>query len=121
MRLEQVGPELWRIPRDARRGMRVPGLVEPAARVTAAIRGAASAVEPGHGAAEDLARIESEGRLGGADPERVSVRARERGRRQLGTLGSGNHFLEVQVVDEIHDAGAAARLGLAVGQVTLMI
>jgi tRNA-splicing ligase RtcB len=232
MRLEQVGPQLWRIPRDERRGMRVPGLVVADERLIAAIRGDASleqlangatlpgivraalampdihqgyglpvggvvatdgehgvvspgaigfdincgvrllrtgleaqalagrlealvealytgipagvgsrgalaldataldavlargaawAVESGHGGAEDLARIESEGRLDGADPERVSVRARERGRRQLGTLGSGNHFLEVQVVDEIHDAGAAARLGLAVGQVTLMI
>jgi len=84
-------------------------------------RGAAWAVESGHGDAADLAHIESEGRLDGADPDRVSTRARERGRRQLGTLGSGNHFLEVQVVDEVYDARAAQRLGLAAGHVTLMI
>jgi tRNA-splicing ligase RtcB len=84
-------------------------------------RGAAWAVESGHGDAADLAHIESEGRLEGADPDRVSTRARERGRRQLGTLGSGNHFLEVQVVDEVYDARAAQRLGLAAGHVTLMI
>ncbi len=84
-------------------------------------RGAAWAVESGHGRVEDLARIESEGRLEGAAPDRVSPRARERGRRQLGTLGSGNHFLEVQVVDEVYDARAAAALGVSTGQVTLMI
>jgi tRNA-splicing ligase RtcB (3'-phosphate/5'-hydroxy nucleic acid ligase) len=84
-------------------------------------RGAAWAVESGYGDAADLAHIESEGRLDGADPDRVSTRARERGRRQLGTLGSGNHFVEVQVVDEVYDARAAQRFGLAAGQVTLMI
>jgi tRNA-splicing ligase RtcB len=84
-------------------------------------RGAAWAVSAGYGVAEDVERIESHGGLDGADPGHVSDRARERGRRQLGTLGSGNHFLEVQVVDEVHDASAAARLGVHVGQVTLMI
>jgi tRNA-splicing ligase RtcB len=232
MQLEQVGPQLWRIPRDERRGMRVPGLVVADERLIASIRsdasleqlangatlpgivraalampdihqgyglpvggvvatdaergvvspgaigfdincgvrllrtgleagelegrlealvdalyaaiptgvgsrgvaaldarqleevlarGAAWAVEAGYGLAADLASIESEGRLGGADPGRVSPRARERGRGQLGTLGSGNHFLEVQVVDEVYDARAAAALGVAAGQVTLMI
>src|SRR5436190_2736637 len=84
-------------------------------------RGAAWAVESGHGDAADLAHIESEGRLDGADPDRVSTRARERGRRQLGTLGSGNHFLEVQVVDEVEDARTAEALGLHVGQAMVMI
>ncbi len=84
-------------------------------------RGAAWAVSAGYGVAEDVERIESQGGLDGADPGHVSDRARERGRRQLGTLGSGNHFLEVQVVDEVHDAAAAARLGVHAGQVTLMI
>ncbi|MGH7276141.1 MAG: RtcB family protein [Candidatus Rokuibacteriota bacterium] len=232
MQLEQVGPYLWRIPRDEARGMRVPGLVVADARLIAAIRsdasleqlanattlpgivkaalampdihqgyglpvggvvatdaehgvispgaigfdincgvrllrtgleaaalaprmgalidrlyeaiptgvgsrgslsldaqaldgvlarGAAWAVSGGYGVAEDVERIESEGRLDGADPGRVGDRARERGRRQLGTLGSGNHFLEVQVVDEVHDPAAAAQLGVHAGQVTLMI
>src|SRR5712692_8954056 len=130
MQLEQVGPQLWRIPRDERRGMRVPGLVVADERLIASIRsdasleqlangatlpgivraalampdihqgyglpvgggvaaldarqleevlarGAAWAVEAGYGLAEDLASIESEGRLEGADPGRVSPRARE--------------------------------------------
>jgi tRNA-splicing ligase RtcB len=84
-------------------------------------RGAAWATASGYGLAEDVARIESEGRLEGADPDRVSPRARERGRRQLGSLGSGNHFLEIQIVDEIHDAVAAESLGVHAGQVALMI
>lgn len=84
-------------------------------------RGAAWAVERGYGLGEDLGRIESDGRLAAADPARVSDRARERGRRQLGTLGSGNHFLEVQVVDEVHDERAASALGVRAGQLTVMI
>ena len=60
-------------------------------------------------------------RLAGAQPDRVSARARERGLRQLGSLGSGNHFLELQIVDEIHDAAAAAALGVRAGQLTVMI
>jgi tRNA-splicing ligase RtcB (3'-phosphate/5'-hydroxy nucleic acid ligase) len=59
--------------------------------------------------------------LAGADPRDVSEGARERGRGQLGTLGSGNHFLEVQEVDEVYDEHAAAALGLDVGSVTIMI
>jgi tRNA-splicing ligase RtcB len=84
-------------------------------------RGAAWAVERGWGDAEDLERLESGGRLHGAGPENVSGHALDRGRRQLGTLGSGNHFLEVQVVDEVYDASAARRVGVGPGQVTLMI
>jgi tRNA-splicing ligase RtcB len=84
-------------------------------------RGAAWAVEAGYGVPADLERIESRGSLEGADPARVSARARERGTRQLGTLGSGNHFLEVQVVDEVYDPGEAARLGVRAGQLTVMI
>jgi tRNA-splicing ligase RtcB len=83
--------------------------------------GARWAVERGHGEAADLAALESSGCLSGADPEAVSRHAVERGVRQLGSLGSGNHFLEVQAVDEVYDAAAAARFGLDVGQLTLMI
>ncbi|MBI2205660.1 MAG: RtcB family protein [Candidatus Rokubacteria bacterium] len=93
------------------------------ARETAAVMadGARWAVAQGHGLAEDVQRIESDGSLAGAAPDRVSPQAIERGRRQLGTLGSGNHFLEVQVVDEIFDAEAAAAFGVRAGQVTVMI
>jgi tRNA-splicing ligase RtcB len=84
-------------------------------------RGARWAVENGYGRAEDLHHIEEHGTIGGADPEVVSDRALERGRNQLGTLGSGNHFLEIDLVDEIHDPKAAEVLGLFPGQITVSI
>jgi tRNA-splicing ligase RtcB (3'-phosphate/5'-hydroxy nucleic acid ligase) len=71
--------------------------------------------------AEDIEFTESRGRLEGADPSAVSARARERGADQLGTLGSGNHFVEVQRVDEVHDRAAAEALGLSERQVTVLI
>ena len=70
---------------------------------------------------EDLAVTESGGCLPGADPDAVSHEAKRRGADQCGTLGAGNHFIEVQVVDEIFDAEAAARLGLEAGSVAVMI
>jgi tRNA-splicing ligase RtcB len=73
------------------------------------------------GRPEDLAFIESGGVITGADPGQVSERAKQRGEDQLGTLGGGNHFIEVQVVDAIHDERAAQALGLAPGQVTVLI
>jgi tRNA-splicing ligase RtcB len=84
-------------------------------------KGAAWAVERGWGDQEDLEHLESDGCIPAADPEQVSDHALGRGRRQLGTLGSGNHFLEVQVVDEVYDTQAADRLGLRAGRLTLMI
>ena len=84
-------------------------------------KGAAWAVERGHGNASDLDHIESRGCIPGSDPGAVSDRAFERGRDQLGTLGSGNHFAEIQYVSEIYDAAAAAALGLHEDQVTVMI
>jgi tRNA-splicing ligase RtcB len=75
----------------------------------------------GVGTAEDVAATESEGRLEGADPDRVSERARERGSGQLGTVGSGNHFIELQRVEEIIDRETAAAFGLRRGQVTVLI
>jgi tRNA-splicing ligase RtcB (3'-phosphate/5'-hydroxy nucleic acid ligase) len=83
--------------------------------------GAAWAAARGQGRSEDVERIESGGRLPGAQPDSVSAHAMERGRRQLGSLGSGNHFIEVQVVDEIHDEATAARFGVRQGEVTVMI
>ncbi len=74
-----------------------------------------------HGLEEDLERIESGGRLRKADAARVSQRAKQRGHDQLGTLGGGNHFIEVQEVEEVFDAEAAAALGLWKGQTTLLI
>ena len=83
--------------------------------------GAAFAVERGHGTRRDLERCEDGGVLAGADPAAVSDRALLRGLHQVGSLGSGNHFLEVQVVDEILDADVADAFGLAVGRVCVMI
>ncbi len=79
------------------------------------------AVSRGLGWADDLERTEEHGRLAGADPSAVSARAHERGADQLGTLGSGNHFLEIEVVDEIGDAVAAEAFGLRLGQVVVSI
>jgi len=84
-------------------------------------QGAAWVVRRGYGRPEDLERTESGGCLEGADAGAVSDRAMERGRGQVGTLGSGNHFLEVQVVDEIYDPTVAEVFGLHRGQVTVMI
>ena len=75
----------------------------------------------GIGTAEDLELTESGGRLDGADPAALSERARERGGGQLGTLGSGNHFVEIERVDEVHDREAAEAFGLREGQVTVLI
>jgi len=84
-------------------------------------QGARWAVSHGFGSATDLDHIEEHGMLAGADPDVISERALERGRAQLGTLGSGNHFLEIQQVEAIHDEEAATALGLRLGQVTVSI
>jgi tRNA-splicing ligase RtcB len=83
--------------------------------------GARYAVAHGHGIDDDLAHCEDGGRLGGADPYEVSPRAFGRGAHQVGSLGAGNHFLEVQVVDEIVDPDTAHGFGLAPGHVCVMI
>jgi tRNA-splicing ligase RtcB len=83
--------------------------------------GARWAVERGYGSPDDLDHIEEGGTLSGADSALVSDRARERGQGQLGTLGSGNHFAELQYVAEIYDEPVAKAFGLAPGQVTVMI
>ena len=76
------------------------------------VRGSAWMVEHGYGDAEDLDATESRGALPGADPAKVSERARERGLAQLGTIGSGNHFLEVQAVEQIYDEDVARAFGI---------
>ena len=83
--------------------------------------GAAWAVEQGLGEAEDLETSEASGCIEGADPDAVSHKAYERGRDQLGTLGSGNHFLEAEIVEKIYDEQAANVLGLFPGQLTVLI
>ncbi|RLE67746.1 MAG: RNA-splicing ligase RtcB [Thermoprotei archaeon] len=85
------------------------------------VKGARWAVEEGMGIKEDLEATEEGGELKGARPELISPKAYERGRGQVGTLGSGNHFLEVQVVDEIYDEKLAKTLGIFLGQITIMI
>lgn len=84
-------------------------------------RGARWAVEQGFGDAGDIEKIESGGCIAGADSSLISNKAYERGKAQQGTLGSGNHFLEVQYVDEIYDERAANSLGLFHDQITVMI
>jgi len=84
-------------------------------------RGARWVVEEGYGVPEDLDRIEDGGTLAHADPEQVSERAIRRGRDQVGTVGSGNHFIEVGFVDQVLDEGAAEALGLTHGTVTVFI
>jgi tRNA-splicing ligase RtcB len=83
--------------------------------------GAGWVVEQGQGRPADLDRLESAGCLPGADPDALSPRAVERGLDQVGTLGGGNHFGEVGVVDEVYDRETAAAFGLAPGTVTFFI
>ncbi|MGB2855586.1 MAG: RtcB family protein [Dehalococcoidia bacterium] len=76
------------------------------------LKGAGWAVAAGYGEPEDLEFTEDHGCLKGADPDKVSVKAKTRGAPQSGTLGSGNHFLEIQVVDEVYDAEIAQAFGI---------
>ena len=84
-------------------------------------KGAGWAVNQGFGYREDLKFIEERGCIEGADPSLISNRALERGRPQLGTLGSGNHFVEIGYVDEVYDENAARVLGLFKDQVTIIV
>ena len=83
--------------------------------------GARYVVSRGFGSNDDIEHTEAGGRLEGAEPDLVSERAYQRGAGQCGSLGAGNHFLEVQVVEEVYEPAAAAAMGLAAGQVTFMI
>ncbi|MBI4377661.1 MAG: RtcB family protein [Nitrospinae bacterium] len=85
------------------------------------LKGAGWAVEKGYGTQEDLEHTEAYGRLEGADPDKVSDRSLERGKRQVGTLGSGNHFLEIQYVEEVYDEKAASIMGIEKDSITVMI
>jgi tRNA-splicing ligase RtcB len=83
--------------------------------------GAQWAVEQGWGRAEDLERTEEEGRMQGADPAQVSDFAKKRQRAEMGTLGSGNHYLEVQHVVEVFDTGTADTFGIHAGDILVSI
>ncbi len=85
------------------------------------IRGSRWAVENGYGTSEDLLNTEEHGALAGAKPRAISKRAFKRGLSQLGTLGSGNHFLEIQLVEKIYDTSTAHSFGLSEGDITIMI
>jgi tRNA-splicing ligase RtcB len=85
------------------------------------LKGAKWAVEKGYGTQEDLECTEEYGAIQGADPLAVSDRAYERGKAQSGTLGSGNHFLEIQVIDQLYDRELVDEFGLNLGQITIMI
>jgi tRNA-splicing ligase RtcB (3'-phosphate/5'-hydroxy nucleic acid ligase) len=84
-------------------------------------RGAAFLVKKGYGEAGDLESLEAGGQLSAADPDQVSDKAKTRGKDQLGTLGSGNHFVEVDEVAEVYDEEAAAAFGLRQGQISAII
>jgi len=95
--------------------------VNPAQERQLMVKGAGWAVSQGYGVKEDLEYCEENGAIEGADPDQVSQRAYERGKAQSGTLGSGNHFIEVQEVEKIYDNNIAEIFGLYQGQITVMI
>ncbi|MCR4392103.1 MAG: RtcB family protein [Candidatus Acetothermia bacterium] len=84
-------------------------------------KGAKFALERGFGIPEDLEYVEEGGRMDGADPAAVSPKAKERQFRQVGTLGSGNHYLEVQFVEEVYDPEAARAYGIERDQILIAI
>ncbi len=85
------------------------------------VRGVNWAIDNGYGSNNDSDVCEENGQIQNADPNKVSDKARKRGAPQLGSLGSGNHFLEVQKVTEIHDEEAANRMGIKEGTITILI
>jgi len=125
---EEVRPKLRelvnQIFRDVPSGVGSEGLIRVAVKEVdnVLLKGARWAVENGYGWPEDLEVMEGRGALPGANPEKVSRRAKERGAPQLGTLGSGNHFLEIQVIDHIYDREKAAVMGIyQEGQVVVFV
>ncbi|MED7931284.1 RtcB family protein [Nonomuraea sp. LP-02] len=108
------------VPRGTRRGA-VWHLAGPTQLEQVLCGGARYAVEQGHGVARDLERCEDFGAVADADVSQVGSHAMERGLNQVGSLGSGNHFLEIQSVEEVYDEAVAAVFGLHRGQVCVMI
>ena len=85
------------------------------------VRGVNWAIDHGYGTSDDVDVCEENGQIDNADPNKVSDKARKRGAPQLGSLGSGNHFLEVQKVTEIHNEEASKRMGIEEGTITILI
>lgn len=120
-KLEAIVHELSRsVPSGAGRGTRG-GALDARELDDILLRGSQALLDRGVATEADLEVTESRGRLPGADPNHVSDRAKTRGHDQVGTLGSGNHFLELQYVDEIFDDEAAKACGLHEGGVTVLI
>jgi len=119
--LERLMNEIFReVPAGVGKGRKT--RLSPAVLEEVLLRGAEWAVDNGFGSRDDLQRTEEYGRMKEADPACVSRRAKDRGLPQLGTLGAGNHFLEVQQVAEIYNPDVARHFGLhSVGQITVMI
>ncbi|MCB9293991.1 MAG: RtcB family protein [Lewinellaceae bacterium] len=119
-RMEELSKEMYR---QVPSGMGKGGFVKLSAKQMEQVlrNGAAWAVEAGHGFPRDLEYTESHGCLPDADPAQVSDQAKKRGRDQLGTIGSGNHFVEVGRVGQIFDEEAAAAYGLELHQITILI
>ncbi|MFL6289887.1 MAG: RtcB family protein [Thermoanaerobaculia bacterium] len=119
-RLEPLMTDLARVvPSGAGKGGRLKFAGEDMDRILG--EGCRYLAEIGMASSEDLERTEAEGSFQRADPAKVSDRARERGKGQLGTIGSGNHFLEIQRVERIFDPAAAEALGLYKGQIVILI
>ena len=119
-RLKEITAELFnRIPT----GVGVGGKIKLSKRDYKELiqNGAKWAIERGWGEPEDLERIEDYGKFPGGDPDAVSDKAYERGKDEIGTLGSGNHFLEVDVVDQVYDPATADAFGLFKDQVCVLI
>jgi tRNA-splicing ligase RtcB len=115
---EEIMAELdRRIPRGIGKGRIAPPDLVP----EVLSKGAAAAVAHGYGSEDDLQRCEESGVSEGADPAAISERALNRGSAQLGSLGAGNHFLEVQLVDQVYDQSTAKVFGLDTGMVVVMI
>ncbi len=127
MKREEIMPRLQRL--ADRLFSRVPagvgseGLIRlTPSQIDEMLRGGAEwAVRKGYGLTEDLEYIEEHGRVSGAAPEEVSDTAKKRQHREMGTLGSGNHYLEVQVVDQVYDLQAAQAMGLSLDDVVVSI
>jgi len=119
-KLESVVHDLSRsIPSGSYRNPALTLTIEDLDRVL--MEGPACLAERGMVLPQDLAHTEARGHLTAADASKVSARAKQRGHDQLGTIGSGNHFVEVQVVDQVFDAGPAQAFGLTEGQITVLI
>ncbi len=119
-KMEALSGELFRqVPSGIGKGGQI--VLSPKEMDAVLTGGAAWAVENGKGFKEDLEHIESHGCLTEADPSMVSERAKQRGRDQLGTIGAGNHFVEVDVVDELFHTDACEAFGLQKGQLVILI